>query len=111
MWNSTLANNVVPVQCESKRICAVIIQLAGNAKMLLICVYMPCDDRRADGNLNEYIDTLNEIEILCNSAHVNQICIGGDFNTDLNRNTHQTRKLIELLSEQGYSLCVDDPCS
>ena len=111
LWNSTLANNVVPVQCESKRICAVIIQLAGNAKMLLICVYMPCDDRRADGNLNEYIDTLNEIEILCNSAHVNQICIGGDFNTDLNRNTHQTRKLIEFLSEQGYSLCVDDPCS
>ena len=27
LWNSTLANNVVPVQCESKRICAVIIQL------------------------------------------------------------------------------------
>ena len=59
LWNSTLANNVVSVQCESKRICAVIVQLPGNANMLRICVYMHCDDNRADGNLNEYIETLN----------------------------------------------------
>ena len=101
----------MPLECDSKRVCAVLIHLARNVKMLLVSVYMPCDDRRPDGNLTEYIDTLNEIDIICNSVQVDLVCIGGDLNTDLSRNTHQTYELINYVSEHGYSFCVDDPCS
>ena len=111
LWKSTLSIKVMPLECDSKRVCAVLINLARNVKMLLVSVYMPCDDRRPDGNLTEYIDTLNEIDIICNSVQVDLVCIGGDLNTDLSRNTHQTYELINYVSEHGYSFCVDDPCS
>ena len=51
---------------------------------------MPCDDWRHDGNVIEYKEILNDISVLCNSINITYVCIGGDFNTDLSRNTPQT---------------------
>ena len=56
--------------CHSNRICVVQIHLDKDENMILICVYMPCDARRRGHNLTEFIDTLNDIAIMCNSADV-----------------------------------------
>ncbi len=41
-----------------------------DAKLLLICVYMPCNDSRANQNLLEYVH-VNDIDVICNIYIVN----------------------------------------
>ena len=109
LWNPDLKCKIVPVKCESKKLCALIVELGGE-KLLLVNVYMPCDDRCLDQNINEYVQALNDIEILCNSVSVNYICIGGDFNTDLSRSDIQTRSLNAFIIRNDFNYCAQDMC-
>ncbi len=43
IWNKNLKTKVVPVEHESDMVCAVTLDV-NDGKLLLICVYMPCDD-------------------------------------------------------------------
>ena len=63
LWHEALDGQVTIVAWDSKRICAVTYD-TGDFIILIICVYMPCDDWRPDGNLVEYTDILNEIYTL-----------------------------------------------
>ena len=58
---------VTPVAWDSKRFCAVTYD-TGDIIILIVCIYMPCDDWRPDGNVIEYIDILNEISTLSNGV-------------------------------------------
>ena len=93
LWNRCMTYRVAPVEYSSTRICAVIVYLDNDEFFLLICVYMPCDDRRRGHNLNEFIDILNDISIICNYADVNYVCIAGDLNTDLNTVGQDTKPM------------------
>ncbi len=54
--------------------------------LLLICIYMNCNNKRLNHILVEYIiKVLNYIEIICNMTQTNYVCIGGDLITDLMR--------------------------
>ncbi len=72
---------------------------------------MPCDDKRTNTNLIEYVRVLNDIDIICNSVDVNVVCLGGDINTDLSRGSYQTKELIQFVNDNLFNLCVNDPCS
>ena len=109
LWNPNLKCKVTPLKCNSPRFCAVIADF-GNQKTLLICVYMPCDDRCLDQNIIEYIQLLDDIEILCNSVEVDSIWIGGDFNTDFSRVNTQTNTLINFMLRNSFSNCAQDVC-
>ena len=108
LWKLTLKAKVVPVAYESKRVCAVIIHLDSKVKLVLLCVYMPCDDRCMGGNLIEYVQIINYIEIPCNTVDADFVCIAGDHNTDLNKSTYQTRELIRYAhcTRTGLSFCI-----
>ena len=67
---------------------------------------MPCDDWRHDGNLVEYTNILNEICTLSTNVKADYICIGGDFNTDLGRNTPQTNTLKSFISNSDLFCCA-----
>ena len=107
LWHGEVKNLVTPVMWESSRGCAVTVELEGEI-LLLVCVYMPCDDWRHDGNVIEYKEILNEISVLCNSINVTHVCIGGDFNTDLSRNTPQTEELKAYMLENDLYCCASD---
>ena len=109
LWKPDLKCKIIPVRYESKRLCAVIIEL-GDEKLLMLNVYMPCDDRCLDQNINEYIQVLNDIEILCNSVNVNYICFGGDLNTDLSRSNTQTLSLDAFIIRNNLNYCAQDMC-
>ena len=104
-----MRNRVTPVPLESKRVCAVTVDV-GDSKTLLVCVYMPCDDRRQDHNTAEYKDMLNDIEILCNSVDVDTICIGGDFNTELARDSAHTIALNNFALNNDLFYCARHTC-
>ncbi|ESO95956.1 hypothetical protein LOTGIDRAFT_175012 [Lottia gigantea] len=82
LWKSGLLCNIKPIVSESRRVCAVMIEM-GYMKVLLCNVYMPC----ANSNEHEFDDTLNEIGKLIYESDTDYIVVGGDFNTDLSRTT------------------------
>ncbi len=53
LLKNTLKARVTPIDIESQRLCAVSIEYE-NIKVLLICVYMPCDDNRPNQNIIEF---------------------------------------------------------
>ncbi len=81
IWNKNLKTKVVPAEHESDRVCAVTVDV-NDGKLLLICVYMPCDDRRANQNMLEYLHVLNDIDVICNIVNANYVCIGGGHRHD-----------------------------
>ena len=76
LWRKNINHKVVPVEYDSDRMCAVTVHV-DEGILLLVCVYMPCDDRRPNDNLLEYIQVLNDIEVVCNIVDANFVCIGG----------------------------------
>ena len=72
---------------------------------------MPCDDWRPDGNIVEYTDILNEIYTLSVNIKADCICIGGDFNTDLGRTTHQTNSLKTFIADNDIFCCASSDVS
>ena len=104
LWHESLGGCVTPIAWDSKRFCAVTYD-TGDIIILIVCVYMPCDDWRPDGNVIEYIDILNEISTLSNGVKADCICIGGDFNTDFSRHTHQTNSLNSFIVDNDMFCC------
>ena len=105
LWHDALEGYVNPIFCDSNRFCAVTYDNGINI-ILIVCIYMPCDDWRPDGNVIEYIDILHEIQTLSFSVKADFICIGGDLNTDLGRNTHQTNALKGFVAENDLFCCA-----
>ena len=111
LWHGTVHNRVTPLSWDSSRCCAVTVDVAGET-LLLVCVYMPCDDWRHDKNIIEYKNILNEISVICNSTNASHVCIGGDFNTDISRNTPQTEALKLYLEDSNLYCCaLDQTCN
>ena len=104
LWRNTLKNRVRVVPYESKRICAVEME-CDTGKLLIINVYMPCDDNKQNGNVIEYRELLNDICILCNSTDATHLCIMGDFNTDFSRTNAQTMSLKNFIDSNDFYCC------
>ncbi len=81
IYNKRLKCSVVPVQLDSKRCMAAVISFR-EFKILLINVYMPCDQNQYDA---EYDDVLYDINMLIHNQSIDHILIGGDLNTDISR--------------------------
>ena len=54
LWHLNVMCKVTPINTNFDSFCAVIVDLEGKS-LLLVCVYMPCDDRCRDQNIREYI--------------------------------------------------------
>ena len=63
---------------------------------------MPTDERINGEHLSEYQDILAEVSTISRAVSTSFIVIAGDFNTDLTRNTHQSRELKSFC--EGESL-------
>ena len=77
------------IVCNSNRICAVEVNNNCNGKIILISVYMPCNDNSREAFL-DFGDTLNEISSLMHVHSDHKFLIGGDFNVDFSKiSTHR----------------------
>ena len=112
VWRSSINAKVTPVLFDSTRTCAVIIE-CDNFKVLLICVYMPCDDNRPDSNIVEYNSVLNDIQSIFNLVHdVQHVIIGGDLNTDFSRNSYCTNAINRFLCDENlYCISKSNNCN
>ncbi|XP_041470482.1 uncharacterized protein LOC121420026 [Lytechinus variegatus] len=108
IWKHGLNVKVEPkiTESDSKRLSAVIVTLENQKRLLLGSIYMPCDDRCQNANLVEFQQVLNEIDILMNELNPDFACFGGDFNTDVSRDTFQTRCFLNFFAD--YHICTQD---
>ena len=88
-FKRSLADKIEFVPCNNRRICAVRYKSEHHVPLLIINVYMPCDTQSSTSVNPIYADTMTDIEALI-SDHSGGILIGGDWNTDTQRNSAQT---------------------
>jgi hypothetical protein len=91
------------VSTVSSRLCCVEMEMSDTVKLLLFCVYMPCDNRIQGSNYTEYQDVLSEISYICNLRDSNYVMIAGDYNTDFARQSYFTHEL-KLFCENEHLL-------
>ena len=111
LWKSTIQCTVTPIQTSSKRLTSVLVSLENKSKLLLCCVYMPCDEGFRGANLSEYQDVLNEISTISQEHDGNAICLAGDFNTDVSRHSPQTTELLDFCENENLQLLVKNNIS
>ncbi|ELU06189.1 hypothetical protein CAPTEDRAFT_212159 [Capitella teleta] len=104
VWKAKLQCSVVPMVCDNRRVCAIKTEV-GACPLLLANLYMPCDTDHAVDNLNVFIEVLNDVSNLAESANVDSIVIGGDLNTDISQqHSWHTAALLGYVLEKDLSL-------
>ena len=104
LWNNKMKYKVTQVDCTSKRLCGINIAIDEGVSLVVLNVYMPCDERQRGRNLDEFSDVLDEISVILHNLQPMYFLLGGDFNTDFNRVSPQTKALIEFINvEDIYS--------
>ena len=71
---------------------------------MLINVYMPCDTNSRVETSGDFNDTVLAIESLL-ASHDGQVIVCGDWNTDPDRQTAQTRSFKDFLERNHLKLC------
>ena len=111
LWKKGIEYKVSPISFQSRRVCAVLCD-HDQLKMLVINVYMPCDTGRSGDDSNEYCDILNEISLKCHALNIDNIIIGGDFNTDMSRlGSLHTKHLLSFVYDERLVFCLENNVS
>ena len=99
VWRSSMKICITPLPTTNPRICAIKGCLtSGEHLFLAVNVYMPTDCAE---NRNSYDEVLQEVSSLLEMEGGNQLILGGDWNTDFNRQTPRTRSLLNFMQRES----------
>lgn len=87
LWHKSLVNKVNVIKCKSKCFCALSVDTGEGTRMIIVNVYLPCDNMSINVCDETFIDTLHGIEQLLSSESYDYVCLCGDWNCDLDRRT------------------------
>jgi len=107
-WRRDADCNMKFIKTESDRICAIMITTTDNINMLVINVYLPCDNRSKTVADREFIECLNVIEktILSND---HDICVlAGDCNIDFQRNNAHSTTFEKMMERHALRKVWND---
>ena len=107
VYNDRLKGIIYEVECRNDRLTAICIQYNDTESALIINVYMPCDTRRYDDSYGVYMDILDEVEIIVQRMQPTHVIFGGDFNTDLSRDSHYSTYLNQFIFDYNMTVCID----
>ena len=106
LYSKSIAGNVTNVPVASKRVHATKITPCDGTTLIVASVYMPCDNMRTTITSLEYLETINELELLCDKFPTAQILIAGDWYTDVSRQNAQTN--YQFISSCALHLCWEN---
>ena len=78
MYRNELSSRCESVKLDTRRACSVKLSVNDNFKLLIVCVYMPCDPQLVNKVNVEYEEVLNCVEGLIQSTDCNGIILCGD---------------------------------
>ncbi len=81
LWKPSVKGKVVPVACQSNRLCGILVNLLNNVTLLILYSYIPCDHRIHDHH--EMEEVLREVQKIMLDCDANYPIFGGDLNTDI----------------------------
>ena len=93
MYRNELSSKCESVKLDTRRTCAVKLSVNDNCKLLIVCVYMPCDPQLVNKGNVEHEEVSNRIEWLIQSTECNGIILCRDWNTSFERDNAQTKSL------------------
>ncbi|ELT97470.1 hypothetical protein CAPTEDRAFT_193430 [Capitella teleta] len=108
LYNKVFAGRVKQIEINSSRACAIVVQLTRTYTVLIVSVYMPCDNYSGHNVLPEYDGVLDAIEQTLSSntgSSCNDFVICGDFNTSFERFNAHSRRLSDFLDFNNLKLC------
>ena len=73
-------------------------------KILIVCVYMPCDIRSQTVVDPLYSECLDNIQKLIDINDPHAVIIGGDLNTDISRDNSHSRYLNDFVKNNHLYL-------
>ena len=110
LWKNDADFNVVPVETESDRLCCCKIT-KNDFTILLVCVYLPCDDRYMSLSYNKTLEILNDLLFLQADITHDAMLVAGDFNTDFSRTSPQVTAVQEMLKVAKLRSGIDHTCA
>jgi exonuclease III len=108
IWKRILNAKITPILLSSTRLCAVLVVM-DSCTFIIFNVYMPCDSR---SNMSLYMSVWEEIINTCDQQDCNNIIIGGDLNTSLDRpDSVFTQYLEQVLRVENLHMCINSTAS
>ena len=95
LYKKSLGHYVKNINVSSSRICGVTIQTSVNHKILVLCVYLPCDNFSSVHVTEEYMATMDAIECAMEENNCNACIMCGDFNSSFKQDNDQSRYLCQ----------------
>jgi len=111
LYGKSIAKYVKHVPIQHNRVTGNTLRVNSGMLLLVICVYLPCDNYSCTVVNAEYEHIINVIECTINSTICDAVIICGDFNTSFDRDNRQTRCLTEFMVRNNLRKCWDSPCS
>ncbi len=85
LYGKSIAKYIKPVHVDHRRVTGVTIQVNPAKLLLLLCVYLPCDNYSCTTVNSKYERIINVIECTINATACEAVVICGDFNTRFDR--------------------------
>ena len=108
LWHKSLNNKITVLITGNKRICAISVNISDKQSVLIITVYMPCDNRSHSPD-EEFIDVLNNVEQLLIQSSCNCVILCGDMNTSFTRNNFHSTYLSQFMENVVLYNAWDHP--
>ena len=107
LYKRGIADKVKMVKTSNRRLCVLQIQYEGCLPILIVNVYMPCDNYSVQNLNSVYRDTISDIDMIM-SDHTGELLLCGDWNTDTARNTAQVACFNEFIERNNLYVCWDN---
>lgn len=106
IWKKNLKCKIENIHCDSKRLCAIKVKL-DDFEFILGNIYMPTDPGSVTYDLLEYTNVLDVINQIRINSDIQNIILGGDWNTDLSRNNKQTNTFVSFIDNESLHPAID----
>lgn len=107
MYTKELADKIDIINTGSSRICAIMFKPSENFKVLMLCIYCPCDNMSRNHTDSEFSECIDQLEYIINGNDCHAVIIGGDLNVDLNRNTAHRDYVKHFVQNNLLKFCWD----
>ena len=111
VWSNDIKCRISPIESNNNRLCAIRMTLEDNATVLILNMYLPCDNHYKDNQYEETVEILNMAEYIISEQKCNMNIVAGDFNAQLTRKTPHNEAVKNFLISNGIHTGLDHTTS
>ena len=110
MYKKSLSNVVTHINTTNRRVCGINIK-DNNALLIILYIYMPCDNYSTYDVDNAYSECIDFIDTLYLSNDCDYFITTDNFNTCFSRDNAHTKCLNTFVNKNNLELSWDHPLS